>query len=207
MIGLPHVSLLRHEEGKAMFERYTEPARRAIFFAHYEATYQPATAISTAHILLGLTREVGSRADELGSLKSDETRIRSELGIPKPPKTAGKLPLAGSIPLNNNSKMLLAYAAQEADKDDSCSIDTDHLLRGLLRFPNEATGALSSISLDLATAQTLSRRNRAEFPEKKTLYVRLFGAPFRTHRPALLRLLALVVVLFLGAFLIHSLVY
>jgi hypothetical protein len=109
--------------------------------------------------------------------------------------------------LNDNSKMVLAYAAQEAGLDDSYTIDTDHLLRALLRFPNEASAALSSISLDLATAQTLSRRNRAEFPEKKTLYVRLFGAPFRAHRPALLKLLAFVVVLFLGSLLIHSLIY
>jgi len=109
--------------------------------------------------------------------------------------------------LDSDSKKSLAYAAQEADKDDSYTIDTDHLLRGLLRFPNEASAALSSISLDLATVQTLSRRNRADFPDKKTPYVWLFGAHFRAHRPALLKLLAFVIVLLLGALVVRSLDY
>lgn len=190
-----------------MFERYTEQARRAIFFAHYEAICQPATAISTAHLLVGLTRDEGTRADAVGSLRSNLDGIRSELQIPKPQKVLGKLPRAGSIPLNNTSKTALAYAAQEAGLDDTYSIDTDHLLRGLLRFPNEASGALSSISLDLATAQTLSRRNRAEFPEKKTIYLWLFGSPFWAHRPALLKLLAFVIVLILGALVVRWLNY
>jgi ATP-dependent Clp protease ATP-binding subunit ClpC len=190
-----------------MFERYTEQARRAIFYARYESGCQLAKAISTAHILIGLTRDIGSRADRVGSLNEHTARLRTELAIPCPPKNTKGRDLMSDMRLNDNSKMVLAYAAQEAGLDDSYTIDTDHLLRALLRFPNEASAALSSISLDLATAQTLSRRNRAEFPEKKTLYVRLFGAPFRAHRPALLKLLAFVVVLFLGSLLIHSLIY
>ena len=190
-----------------MFERYTEQARRAIFFARYEAAHQPVKKITTAHILIGLTRDVGSRADRVGSLTEHSTQLRNELDIPCPKKTATKQELMRDLPLNDNSKKVLAYAAQEAGLDGSYTIDTDHLLRALLRFPNEASAALGSISLDLATAQTLSRRNRADFPDKRTLYIRLFGAPFRAHRPALLKLLAFVVALFLGAFVIHSLIY
>lgn len=189
-----------------MFERYTEQARRAIFFARYETSLQDASQISTGFILLGIMREAGPRSVAVRDLKGHETVLRNALGF-NPGSGKPLSDLMKDIPLDSDSKKALAYAAQEADKDDSYSIDTDHLLRGLLRFPNEATTALSSISLDLATVQTLSRRNRAEFPEKKTLYIRLFGAPFRTHRPALLRLLALVIFLFLGALLIHSLIY
>src|SRR6266849_347681 len=40
-----------------MFERYTEKARRVIFFAHYEASQFGSPCIETEHLLLGLMRE------------------------------------------------------------------------------------------------------------------------------------------------------
>jgi ATP-dependent Clp protease ATP-binding subunit ClpA len=40
-----------------MFERYTEGARRAVFFARYEAIQIGSGYIETEHILLGLLRE------------------------------------------------------------------------------------------------------------------------------------------------------
>src|ERR1035437_7089561 len=43
--------------GTAMFERYTEKARRVIFFARYEASQFGSPYIETEHLLLGLLRE------------------------------------------------------------------------------------------------------------------------------------------------------
>ncbi|MEW6212077.1 MAG: Clp protease N-terminal domain-containing protein, partial [Acidobacteriota bacterium] len=40
-----------------MFDRYTEKARRVIFFARYEASQLGAQSIEVEHILLGLLRE------------------------------------------------------------------------------------------------------------------------------------------------------
>ena len=40
-----------------MFERYTERARRVIFFARYEASQFGSTAIESEHVLLGLVQE------------------------------------------------------------------------------------------------------------------------------------------------------
>ena len=40
-----------------MFERYTERARRVLFFARYEATQLGSPSIQTEHLLLGLIRE------------------------------------------------------------------------------------------------------------------------------------------------------
>ncbi len=40
-----------------MFERYTEKARRVIFFARYEALQYGSRFIAPEHILLGLMRE------------------------------------------------------------------------------------------------------------------------------------------------------
>ena len=39
-----------------MFERYTEKARRVIFFARYEASQFGSPYIETEHLLLGLLR-------------------------------------------------------------------------------------------------------------------------------------------------------
>ncbi|HXB55489.1 MAG TPA: Clp protease N-terminal domain-containing protein [Vicinamibacteria bacterium] len=40
-----------------MFERYTEPAFRVVFFARYEAAQLGSSSIGTEHLLLGLIRE------------------------------------------------------------------------------------------------------------------------------------------------------
>jgi ATP-dependent Clp protease ATP-binding subunit ClpC len=186
-----------------MFERYTEQARRAIFFARYEAVYQSAEKISPAHLLIGLTRDVGSRADAVGSLKENTAQLRADLGIPYPKSTTLQLVSEQNIPLDDNSKMILAYTAQEAKLDREYWIDTDHLLRGILRFSNEATDALQSISLDLAKARDASKLIRAKSPDKKTLYHRLFGSPIRAHRDILVKLLAVLIVCALTALLIR----
>ena len=40
-----------------MFERFTEPARRVLFFARYEASVLGSERIHTEHLLLGLLNE------------------------------------------------------------------------------------------------------------------------------------------------------
>ncbi len=51
-----------------MFERYTEKARRVIFFARYEASQFGAPAIEPEHLLLGLMRE-------------DKTLVMNQIGF------------------------------------------------------------------------------------------------------------------------------
>jgi ATP-dependent Clp protease ATP-binding subunit ClpC len=188
---------------KSMFGQYTEQARRVVFFARYEASCQSAEKISTAHLLLGLIREGGSRAEAVGSLKENEVQIRTALGIPTSADKPDKASLMWDMPLSDNSKMVLAYAADEANLDHEYWIETDHLLRGILRFPNEATAALQSISLDLNKAREASRRHRKEFPLKKTLYHRIFGRPIRAHRILFMKWLIFLIVLTLGSLLIR----
>src|SRR5216117_354849 len=48
------------DRSSAMFERYTEKARRVIFFARYEASQYGSTTIESEHLLLGLVREDGN---------------------------------------------------------------------------------------------------------------------------------------------------
>jgi ATP-dependent Clp protease ATP-binding subunit ClpC len=193
-----------------MFERYSEQARRVVFFARYEATFHLADKITTGHLLLGLIREGGSRTDTVRLLKDQEKQLRFALGIPHSSNKPDKAALMWDMPLNDNSKIVLAYAAEEADYDQEYWIDTDHLLRGILRFPNEATAALQSISLDLNKAREASKQNRAEFPSKSPPrfhffhrrlaipFRKFFAIPFRRFRRSIKAqiFLAIIVLLF-----------
>lgn len=52
--GCVPLSYARNIEGLRMLERYTEKARRVIFFARYEASNYGSPYIETEHLLLGL---------------------------------------------------------------------------------------------------------------------------------------------------------
>lgn len=187
-----------------MFERSTVHVRRAIFYARYEASFQSAGVITAGHILLGIIREGDSRSAAAGLLKGHATSLRSALDIPSP---SGKelTNLMKDMPLDQNAKMALAYAVKEAQSDDSFYIYTDHLLRGVLCFPNEASDALQSISLDLAKVREASKLNRKKFPTKKTIYHRLFGSPYKAHSATLAKWLVALAVCVLTALLIRLL--
>lgn len=113
-----------------MFERYTEPARRVIFFARYEAEQFGSAKIETHHLLLGLLRQ------DLGLLhtflsKEQTSSIRGEIEAKFPPQ--GGKGFSKNLPLSMDSKQAVAGAAQEADVQRHGSIDPEHLLAGLLR--------------------------------------------------------------------------
>src|SRR5437588_5014413 len=53
-----------------MFERYTEPARRTIFYARYEASTLGSEYIQTEHLLLGLLREDQALKEKMRASRS-----------------------------------------------------------------------------------------------------------------------------------------
>jgi len=114
-----------------MFERYTDKARRVIFFARYEASGLGSPHIEPQHLLLGILRECKSPFDPprfpLGS--REELRKRIEDRVPKlePLSTSVDLPLAPE------TKRILAYAAEEAQVLNHAHIGTEHMLLGILR--------------------------------------------------------------------------
>ena len=115
-----------------MFERYTERARRVIFFARYEASQLGSSSIETEHLLLGLIREgkgLTSRVFGKGNI-SMET-IRKE--IEGRTVYRDKVSTSVDIPLSIESKRVLGYASEEADRMLHTYIGTEHILLGLLR--------------------------------------------------------------------------
>ena len=58
-----------------MFERYTEKARRVIFFGRYEASQFGSPCIETEHLLLGLLHEDKALANRLPNFRLAQARL------------------------------------------------------------------------------------------------------------------------------------
>ncbi len=117
-----------------MFERYTEKARRVIFFARYEASQFGSPYIETEHVLLGLLREDKALTNRFlrSSLAVEEIRKQIESAT----IVREKVSTSVDLPLSNENKRVLAYAAEEAERLSHKHIGTEHLLLGLLREEN-----------------------------------------------------------------------
>jgi ATP-dependent Clp protease ATP-binding subunit ClpC len=112
-----------------MFERYTEGARRVVFWARYFAHQIGSPTIEAEHLLLGLLREDMILARRfLGSPWALE-EVWGRVGQNKVERPAGPV----DLPLSNTSRHVLSFAAAEADKLSSKRIGTAHLLLSLLR--------------------------------------------------------------------------
>ena len=119
------------ERTKDMFERYTERARRVIFFARYEASQFGSTTIETEHLLLGLIREDKNLTNRFLRNHSSIESIRKE--IEGRTTIREKVSTSIDLPLSNECKRILAYAAEEAERLNHRHIGTEHLLLGILR--------------------------------------------------------------------------
>jgi ClpA/ClpB-like protein len=143
-----------------MFERYTEKARRVIFFARYEASQYGAPAIDTEHLLLGLLREDKSLHRWLPKTDLQTIRRRVDERSPKHPPTSTAIDLL----LTTAGKRALKFAADEAERLAHRHIGTEHLLLGLLGEEN----CLAAELLREAGADAAEMRlHYAEQPDKQ----------------------------------------
>jgi hypothetical protein len=143
-----------------MFERYTEKARRVIFFARYEASQYGSPYIETEHLLLGLVREDPTLArPSLGNVNA-ETAIRAE--IEKHITTRERISTSVEVPLSGECKKILHIAAEEADRLAHRHIGTGHLLLGILRME----GSLAAqVLLDRGVRLATLREELAKHPD------------------------------------------
>jgi uncharacterized protein YbbC (DUF1343 family) len=126
-----------------MFERFTEMARRVIFFARYEASYYGASTIGPEHLLLGLSRE---DKPLFARFITDHNRALQSLRgkIEQRGSTKDRIPVPSSVelPLAPESKLALTYAHEESESLRDRHIGTEHLLLGLLRVEESTAGQL-----------------------------------------------------------------
>jgi len=124
-----------------MFERYTERARRVLFFARYEASQLGSPAIQSEHLLLGLLRDgdgVTSRIFETAGL--DSLAVHFEVGNAAADRP--RIATSVEIPIAPDAKAALHHAVEEADALRHAHIGSEHLLLGLLHQPESTAGAI-----------------------------------------------------------------
>jgi ATP-dependent Clp protease ATP-binding subunit ClpA len=114
-----------------MFERYTERARRTIFFARYEASQLGSPYIESEHLLRGLLREDKRLTNQF--LRSHRAIESIRKKIEEQTTVREKVSTSVDLPLSRECMRVLTYGAEEAKRLNHKRIDTPHLLFGLLR--------------------------------------------------------------------------
>jgi ATP-dependent Clp protease ATP-binding subunit ClpC len=144
-----------------MFERYNESARRAVFFARYEASQYGSPYVETEHLLLGLMREDRALANRFrtqqGSIESVRKEIEARITISE------RISTSVEVPLTTECKRALHLAGQESDRLGHRHIGTEHLLLSLLQME----GSLAS--------QVLQARGFTAQEVRESLAKTMFG--------------------------------
>jgi ATP-dependent Clp protease ATP-binding subunit ClpC len=141
-----------------MFEKYTEKAKRVIFFGRYEASQFGSPYIETEHLLLGLLREDKALTNRFLRGHEQVEGIRKQ--IEDHTIMREKVSTSVDLPVSEEAKRVLIYAAEESERLSHKHIGTEHLLLGLLReekcfaaqILNEHGVRLSSLREELAQA-------------------------------------------------------
>jgi ATP-dependent Clp protease ATP-binding subunit ClpC len=149
-----------------MFERYTDSARRTLFFARYEASETGSRAIETAHLLLGLLRDVrGIVAAVLDQAHASADVMRAD--IKRRTVFGETFSTSIEIPFSLATTRVLQRAAEEADGLVHSYIGTEHLLLALLTEKDESIAAqvLEAHGVRPAEArEVILARTRADAP-------------------------------------------
>src|SRR5215211_5859176 len=156
-----------------MFERYTERARRVLFFARYEASQLGSVSIETEHLLLGLIREgkgLTSRIFQRSHLSLESIRKEVEGRTVFREKVSTSV----EIPFSGETKRVLQYAAEEADRLLHSYIGTEHLLLGILR---EERSVAASILMEKGMRLNTVRDDIVQLLNEKTTLTRVKETP------------------------------
>jgi ATP-dependent Clp protease ATP-binding subunit ClpC len=154
--------------GNAVFERFTDRARRVVVRAQDEARTLNHDFISTEHILLGLVDEgQGLAAKALESLGISLQAVRERVEDAVPPGQNPPRP-GGHIPFTPRAKKVLELSLSEAKVLGHHYIGTEHILLGLLREgEGVAAQVLVALGADLDGTRERVVQMLAEYQARK----------------------------------------
>ncbi|CAN6241889.1 unnamed protein product [Urochloa humidicola] len=137
---------------RAVFERFTERAVKAVVFAQREARGMGDEAVAPHHLLLGLVAEDRSPLGFLGSgLRADRAREACRGALGKAAVPAGVAPAgpATDVPFSGASKRVFE-AAVEFSRNMGCNfISPEHIALGLFNLDDPTTNSvLKSLGAD-----------------------------------------------------------
>lgn len=123
-----------------MFERYTDKAKRVIFFARYEASNFGSPYIDTEHLMLGLLREDKPIVDRF--FYCDDLRKFVLKKIEANTTICEKVSTSAETPLSDQSEQVLNFVIEEANRLGDWRISTEHILLGLLRLQGSSAAKI-----------------------------------------------------------------
>jgi ATP-dependent Clp protease ATP-binding subunit ClpC len=135
-----------------MWQRFTDRAKRVVFFAQEEAAHLGENYVSPEHLLLGLVREGDSVAARvLDRLGVPPSRVRAEV---ERRIVRGEGRTTQDMTLDPRARKVLDLAYDEARQLNNNHIGTEHLLLGLIREGDGlAARILSKLGVDLLSAR------------------------------------------------------
>jgi ATP-dependent Clp protease ATP-binding subunit ClpC len=145
-----------------MFERYTEEARRALFYARFETSQRGGTSIESEHLLVGLMRESQGPVNAILAhfqvtpvtvLQDIDARVSFKEGIPTPTSV--------EIPFSPEVGRALTNTEQEADRLRHLHIGPEHLFLALL---GEDQSVAASVLNQQGVTQAAAREYVATLP-------------------------------------------
>ena len=142
----------RRRKKRDMWQRFTERARKVVFYAQEEAQKFGEGYVSTEHLLLGLVRETDSVAARvLERLEVSLSRIRAEVEKQLP---RGEARPTSDMTLTPRAKRVIDLAYDEARNLNNNYIGTEHLLLGLIREGDGLAGrVLAKLGVELERAR------------------------------------------------------
>lgn len=157
-----------------MFERYTERARRVLFFARYEASHAGSPVIESEHLLLGLLHEPNGIAHTLlraPTMTLDAARAEVAKSAAGAPKIATHV----EMPIAPRAKEALQRASDESTSLREAYIGTEHLLLGLLH----ETGTLCARMLAAAGLNLADVRAKVAHEASRAVHIVLVQVQIR----------------------------
>src|SRR5215211_6716318 len=162
-----------------MFEKYNEKARRALFFARYEASKLGSRVIESEHILLGILREGEETVTEIFrrfQVKPED--IRREIEGER--VFVERISSTAELPLSEESKKILAYASHEAESMLHATVGSEHLLIGILRVEGcTAMRILAQHGFDVYTVReevlAIAKEREASQQKKELPFLSEYG--------------------------------
>jgi hypothetical protein len=145
-----------------MFERFTQGARRVIFFARYEASNYGSPFIETEHLLLGVFREDRTLAKFYPPGSNVEPELRAD--IERHIVRGERISTSVEVPLSQECKRALNFAAETAERHGHRVIEPRHLLVGILRV-EESLGAKILTARGFTSDFILERIEKTPNPE------------------------------------------
>lgn len=149
-----------------MWQRFTERARKVVFYAQEEAQRFGDGYVSTEHLLLGLVRDsdtIAARVLEKIGVSLNRVRIEVEKQLPSADSHSST-----EMTLTPRAKRVIDLSAEEARNLNNNYIGTEHLLLGLIRESDGLAGrALTNlgVSLEQARREVMELQDRGVPPK------------------------------------------